>query len=169
MFQEPLGITGGEKYQIDAVDRVINRQKLLDGARRHRAASASDNPPLVEIVGKAIDLSLRQRVRLSYACRGRHVCRPSERADIGARTFLSAVNRGLENPRSLIRAYHDLTPSSSHNPIRPRQHIRGNRHADLVSGFEIDEKLELRRLLDWNVGGLGAFQDLGDKVSGAPE
>ena len=32
-----------------------------------------------------------------------------------------------------------------------------NRHADLLGGLEIDDELELRRLLDGNVGGLGAF------------
>ena len=53
--------------------------------------------------------------------------------------------------------------------IRPRQHVRRNRQADLLGGLEIDEELELRRLLDGHVGGLGAFQDLVDKVSGAPE
>ena len=41
--------------------------------------------------------------------------------------------------------------------IRPRQHIRRNRQADLLGGLEIDEELKLRRLLDGNVGGLGAF------------
>ena len=46
--------------------------------------------------------------------------------------------------------------------------IRRNRHADLLGGFEIDDELKLRRLLDGQVGGLGAFQDPVDKVSGAP-
>ncbi len=90
MFQEHLGIAGGEKYQIDAVDRFINRQKLLDGARRHRRrVGPRITKPLVEIAGKAIDLSFGLRGRLSYACRGRPVCRPSERADIGASDILA--------------------------------------------------------------------------------
>ena len=58
---------------------------------------------------------------------------------------------------------------SFYDSIRPRQHIRWNRHADLLGGLEIDDELEFLRLLDGNVGGLGAFQDLVDKVSGAPE
>ena len=37
-----------------------------------------------------------------------------------------------------------------------------------LAALEIDEELKLRRLLDGNVGGLGAFQYLVDKVSGAP-
>ncbi len=57
---------------------------------------------------------------------------------------------------------------SPNHLIRPRQDIRGNRHADLLGGFQIDDELKLRRLLDGNVAGLSAFQDLVDKVSGAP-
>ena len=52
--------------------------------------------------------------------------------------------------------------------VRPCQHIGGNRHADLLGGLQVDNELKLRRLLDGNVAGLGAFQDLVDKVSGAP-
>jgi len=33
------------------------------------------------------------------------------------------------------------------HPIRPRQHIRRNRQADLFGRFEIDDELELFRLL----------------------
>ena len=36
------------------------------------------------------------------------------------------------------------------------------------AAFRLIDELELRRLLDRQVGGLGAFQDLVDKVSGAP-
>jgi hypothetical protein len=37
------------------------------------------------------------------------------------------------------------------HPIRPRQYIRRNRQTDLFGGFEIDDELELRRLLDGKV------------------
>jgi hypothetical protein len=43
------------------------------------------------------------------------------------------------------------------HPVRPRQHIRRNRHADLLGGFQIDDELELCRLLHGQIGGLGAF------------
>ena len=36
------------------------------------------------------------------------------------------------------------------------------------AAFRLTIELELRRLLDGNVAGLCAFQDLVDKVSGAP-
>jgi hypothetical protein len=36
--------------------------------------------------------------------------------------------------------------------VRPRQHIRRNRQADLLDGLEIDDKFELRSLLDGQVG-----------------
>ena len=52
--------------------------------------------------------------------------------------------------------------------IRSRQHIRRNRQADLLCRFEIDDELELRRLLDRQVGGLCAFQNLVDISGGAP-
>ena len=43
------------------------------------------------------------------------------------------------------------------HPIRPRQHIRRNRQADLLRRFEIDDKLELLRLFDGKISGLRAF------------
>jgi len=62
-----------------------------------------------------------------------------------------------------------FTFALANNSIRPRQHIGRNCHADLLGGLEIDHELKLRRLFDGNVSGLGAFQNLVDKVSGAPE
>src|SRR5262245_18110553 len=54
------------------------------------------------------------------------------------------------------------------DPIRLREHLRRNRQADYLGCFQIDDELEFRWLLDWNVGGRCAFQYLVDKVSGAP-
>jgi hypothetical protein len=48
-------------------------------------------------------------------------------------------------------------PKSPNHPIRPRQHIRRNREADLLGGFEIDDELKLRRPFHRQLGGLGAF------------
>ena len=39
--------------------------------------------------------------------------------------------------------------------IRPRQHVRRNRQADLLGRLQIDDELKLRRLLHWRVGWLG--------------
>jgi hypothetical protein len=44
--------------------------------------------------------------------------------------------------------------------IRSSQHIRRNRHADLLGGLQIDDELELDRLLHGQVGGLRPFEDL---------
>ena len=52
--------------------------------------------------------------------------------------------------------------------IRPRQHIRRNRQADLLRCFQIDHELEFRRLLDRKIGGLGAFKNLVHISGGAP-
>ena len=46
--------------------------------------------------------------------------------------------------------------------LRPHHHHRRNRQAKRLGGFKINHQLELRRLLDRNVGWLGAFQDLVD-------
>ena len=50
-------------------------------------------------------------------------------------------------------------PSLDHL-IHSRQHVRGNREADLLGGFQVDHKLELRRLLHGKIGWFGTFQDL---------
>src|SRR2546428_8514161 len=52
--------------------------------------------------------------------------------------------------------------------ISPRQHIRRYRQADLLGRFQIDDELELCRLLDWEIGGLGAFQNPVDVSCSAP-
>ena len=53
-----------------------------------------------------------------------------------------------------------LTLMSFNHFIRSRQHVRRNRQADLLGCFQIDDELELRRLLDGKIGGLGAFRIL---------
>src|SRR5215469_1648504 len=45
----------------------------------------------------------------------------------------------------------------------------GDRNAKGVGGLEVDDQLELRRLLDGKVGRLGALKDLVDITSGATE
>src|SRR5262245_17460544 len=43
-----------------------------------------------------------------------------------------------------------------------------NRETECFSGLEVDDKVEFGRLLDWNVGGLGALQNLVHMGGGAP-
>ena len=45
-------------------------------------------------------------------------------------------------------------PMLLNDSVGPRQHLRRNRHADLLCGFQIDDELKLRRLLDRQVSGL---------------
>ena len=52
-----------------------------------------------------------------------------------------------------------LDDLSSDHLIRPYQNIRRHRQADLFRCFQIDDELELDRLLDGKVGGLCAFQN----------
>jgi hypothetical protein len=58
-----------------------------------------------------------------------------------------------------ILASQFIFPALSNHLIRPRQHVRRDRQADLLGGFQIDDQLELRRLLDGNVSRLGAMQN----------
>ena len=44
--------------------------------------------------------------------------------------------------------------------IRTRQHVRRNGQANLLGGFQVDDKFELLRLFDPQIGGLCAFQNL---------
>src|SRR5262245_41287256 len=56
---------------------------------------------------------------------------------------------------------------SSNDLIRSRQHVRWERNADLLGGFQIDDELKLRRLLDRQVGGLGTLQNFVNVVRNA--
>jgi hypothetical protein len=60
-------------------------------------------------------------------------------------------------------------PASSNHFVRPRQRGWRNRDADLLRCLEINDELELRRLLDRQISGLCAFQDLVDENGGASE
>src|SRR5215510_12754387 len=51
--------------------------------------------------------------------------------------------------------------------ISSRQDIRWNGQADLLRRFQVDDKLKLRRLLDWEIGWVSTFQDLVHIRSGA--
>jgi hypothetical protein len=57
-------------------------------------------------------------------------------------------------------------PISLDYPVCAVQHRLRNRHADFRCGFKIDYKLKFRWLLDREIGGLGALQDLVDMVEG---
>src|SRR6266498_1916406 len=73
--------------------------------------------------------------------------------------------RLLSTLRSLPTA---LCPLSLDHLVRSNQHLLWNRHADLLRRFQIDDELELRRLLHGEIGGLRAFEDLIHIRSGAP-
>jgi hypothetical protein len=49
--------------------------------------------------------------------------------------------------------------ASSYDLIRPHQHIRRDRQANLLRCFEVDDELELLWLLDRKIGGLSAVSD----------
>ena len=63
------------------------------------------------------------------------------------------------NPKFEIR-----NPKSFDHLVRPRQHVGRNRHADLLGRLQINDELELRRLLDREVGGLVIYSFIDDKT-----
>jgi hypothetical protein len=52
--------------------------------------------------------------------------------------------------------------------IRSGEHLRRNRQSDLLRRLQIDHQLELRRLLDRQVGRLGSLQDSVHEICDAP-
>jgi hypothetical protein len=54
---------------------------------------------------------------------------------------------------SILTSPLGFLPSFDHL-IRSHQHIRRNRQADLLGGFEVYYQLKLRGLLDGKIGGL---------------
>src|SRR5215831_10062332 len=85
---------------------------------------------------------------------------PSARAMI---LFFISVSLSPATRRSTLAT----PPFSFDDPIRPHQHIRRDRQADLLGRFEIDNELELHWLFDREIGRLGAFEDFVDVNSGA--
>src|SRR5215468_5220614 len=73
-----------------------------------------------------------------------------------------------------LDSYYCLLPRayrlcSFDHPIRSSQHVGRNRQADLLGGFQIDDKFKLRRLLNGQICGLGSLKNLVYKNGGAPE
>src|SRR5260370_851589 len=59
-------------------------------------------------------------------------------------------------------------PSLDHL-IRPLQERLGDRQAEGLGGLEVDDQLELGRLFDGKIAGLGSFEDLVHVGRGTPE
>src|SRR6266478_1512007 len=61
-----------------------------------------------------------------------------------------------------------LCSLSSDHFVRPRQHVRRDREANLFRRLEIDDELELHRLFHWQVGRLAPFENLVHVGGSAP-
>ena len=68
-------------------------------------------------------------------------------------------NHGGFQPRAARPGSPD-SPSLLDHLIRPLQERRRDRQPEGLGGLEVDDQLELRRLLHGQVGGLGTFQNL---------
>src|ERR1051325_4630983 len=53
------------------------------------------------------------------------------------------------------------------NPIRPEQQRRRDGEAERLGGLEVDDELELRRLLDGEISGLCAFENFSNVTGDA--
>src|SRR2546425_1135753 len=83
-----------------------------------------------------------------------------------ALVFCSIQNRISQSCPEQCRR---IKNSSSDYLVRPRQHIRRNRQADLLGGLEIDDQVELRWLLHGQVARLDPLQNFVNVSRGAPE
>src|SRR5262249_21199532 len=72
------------------------------------------------------------------------------------------VTRSVKRSRRVFSSLFD-------QPSRPCEQVRRNCHTDLLCCLEVDNKLELRWLLDRQIGGLCSFQDFVHIRSGAAE
>src|SRR5437016_9925176 len=78
---------------------------------------------------------------------------------------LNYLNRPLRPSRSnrsirpTARIPLPFPPVSPNHLVRPHQHVRRNRQANLLGGFQIDDELEFRRLLDRKIGGFRTFEN----------
>jgi hypothetical protein len=70
-----------------------------------------------------------------------------------------------------LRSFHstlDTRPFSLDQLVRPSEHLRRDRQADLLRRFKIDHELELRRLLHWKISRLGALEDFVHVIRDTP-
>src|SRR5262245_10374375 len=90
---------------------------------------------------------------------------------LGSADFRSKSKPSMQD-RSIVSSFNPKfeirNPKSFDYPIRPHQHVRRNRQADLLGRFQIDDELELLRLFDWQVRWLSSFQYLVDIYCSAP-
>jgi hypothetical protein len=74
---------------------------------------------------------------------------------------LNLVLKDPLNPRSIVTLlnpkFEIRNPKLLNDFVRSHQHIRRNRQADLLGGLQIDDELELCRLLHRKIGWVGTF------------
>jgi 7-cyano-7-deazaguanine synthase len=79
----------------------------------------------------------------------------------GYETYALSFAYGQRHSRELDSASHVAAVVPLLNDlIRPRQHRLRDRETERLGGLEVDDQLELRRLLDGQVAGLGTLENL---------
>ena len=59
--------------------------------------------------------------------------------------------------------HHSITSSAR------ASRVSGISRPSALAGLQVDDQLKSRRLLDWDIGGLRAFENLVDVIAGATE
>src|SRR6266498_2886457 len=86
-------------------------------------------------------------------------------------TTVASGHATLATKRTLLLTWAGLTPAGSHqlclahsfdHLVGAGKQIRRNRQAKRVGGAKIDDEVELGRLVDGKIAGLGALQDASD-------
>jgi hypothetical protein len=70
--------------------------------------------------------------------------------------FARIANAARRTPKGIEQLSYVMGFSLDHS-VRSRQHIRRDRHSKLLRGFQVNHQLKLSRLLDGQIGWLGAF------------
>jgi hypothetical protein len=63
----------------------------------------------------------------------------------------------MAGPSWFVPSNRDSARSITRSPDPPAQQRRRDRQAERLRGLEVDDQLELGRLLDWEIAGLGTL------------
>src|SRR6267378_1903950 len=93
---------------------------------------------------------------------------PAKAAELVSNRLLSKNTTTVDLRNRIVLPPRPIQPLFNYL-IRPPQQRGRDREAEGFGGLEVDDQLELRGLLDGQIAGFGALEDLVNVDSGAPE